>query len=825
MASTNNLRPFSHRIITPDIQAPPAEPMEAAAARYGQIADQLDAARQQLSVANAQREGATDSPGFNEGHQRNQELAADYQRGAAWVRGQQELHKNVARVLRDVASAYENYDTSAHNELSSAKTTLDRETIIARWHGDARASYTNGLAAVEAYRTYNETKHGSDYAALSGRLANLPTEGPGTAPAPLDQAGIPKPQNTRKPQGDTDTPQSQTGGQGGPSTSGSDGGTGATPERGAGTTPRTPPDALGDTGPNAQGSPAVPMAPGPAGVMGRTPGSSSSKMGGAGMPGGLGSLPSGGGGGGGLPGGLSGLGGGNPLSSLSSGAGGLSGASPASGLTGVPGGGPSAAGLSGSGIGDPSAALARGMGAGSGVANAVSPMSSPPSMMGPATSSAGPGTGGAAIAGASPAPSASPAGLAGSGAHAPAQVVPPVASGAPGAVGAGSPGGGMMMPAPGMGAPAAPGGVVSPGGSTPATIPASTSGAGGSGPAAAGGSGSAAAPTLVPATMATPAAGAAKRGPSLSRDALEAGALAWELASACGVRQYPLAWAVGIFRSSTGSETVVISSEGSGYIPEGVYLPRSVRLLVADPLVDSSFRALWFGWSDPARVLVEYAALRRGDDWTLVAAATTGRVDAFRSHGVEYVAANPYEGYRPVGVPADWAPPGLDDMHVHRLALEYPDLYDRLEKVSGTGSSTLQERVMFPFTQAVMSVMQQVGEYPQELREAWAVVRANREKDSPMWESYGTACRNFYMLVGAKCPGGMDDDFRPEDVPASTHQQYRVEWTAARAMEVMHGWSRAPLPLADMVYAAAAGGLDVREILSEPLRAVEEDMD
>lgn len=824
MASTNNLRPFSHRIITPDIQAPPAEPIEAAATRYGQIADQLDAARQQLSVANAQREGAADSPGFNEGHQRNQELAADYQRGAAWVRGQQELHKNVARVLRDVASAYENYDTSAHNELSSAKTTLDRETIIARWHGDARASYTNGLAAVEAYRTYNETKHGSDYAALSGRLANLPAEGPGTTPLPSDQTGIPKPQNTRRPWDKSDVPQNGPGDKGKPSTSGSDGGTGSTPERGAGTTPRTPPDALGDTGRNAPGSTAVPMTPGPAGAMGRSPGSASPKMGSSGMPGGLGSLPSGGGGGGGLPGGLSGLGGGNPLSSLSTGAGGLSGSSPASGLPGVPGGGPSAAGLSGSGIGDPSSALARGMGAGSGVANAVSPMSSPPAMMGPATPSASPGAGGAPIAGASPAPSASPAGLAGSGAHAPAPMVPPIGGGAPGAAG-GSPGTGMMMPAPGMGAPAAPGGVVPPGGSTPATIPASAAGAGGSGSAVAGGSGSAAAPTLVPATMATPVAGAAKRGPALSRDALEAGALAWELASACGVRQYPLAWAVGIFRSSTGSETVAISSEGSGYVPEGVYLPRSVRSVVADPLVDSSFRALWFGWSDPARVLVEYAALRRADDWTLVAAATTGRVDAFRSHGVEYVAANPYEGYQPAGVPTDWVPPGLDDMHVHRLALEYPDLYERLEKVAGTGSSTLQERVMFPFTQAVMSVVQQVGEYPQELREAWAVVRANREKDSPIWESYGTACRNFYMLVGAKCPGGMDDDFRPEDVPAATHQQYRVEWTAARAMEVVHGWSRAPLPLADMVYAAAAGGLDVREMLNAPLRAVEEDMD
>ena len=72
---------------------------------------------------------------------------------------------------------------------------------------------------------------------------------------------------------------------------------------------------------------------------------------------------------------------------------------------------------------------------------------------------------------------------------------------------------------------------------------------------------------------------------------LAAAALAWSLARSGDVRAYPLDWAVGVFRSPSGSETVVMSGDGSGYVPVGVFLPRSARLMVSDPLVDGEFRA------------------------------------------------------------------------------------------------------------------------------------------------------------------------------------------------------------------------------------------
>ncbi|WP_142760723.1 hypothetical protein [Mycobacterium sp. MFM001] len=293
---------------------------------------------------------------------------------------------------------------------------------------------------------------------------------------------------------------------------------------------------------------------------------------------------------------------------------------------------------------------------------------------------------------------------------------------------------------------------------------------------------------------------------------------------------YPLDWAIGVFRSPSGSETVAMSNDGSGYVPEGVYLPRGVRLAVADsPLVDREFRQRWFGWADPARVLVEYAALRADDDWRMVAAATTAEVGAFRSAGVEHTKVSRREEDRPAGLAADWSAPDLDDMHVHRLQLEYPDLYERLAKLSGMGQST-QERVIFPLTQALIRELRQVDECPKEqIQPVWAAVETGRELDSGVWETFDAACDTYFLSVGAKRPGGYkDDDLRPEQVPAQIHTHYRSQWVAARVMEHLKGWGVRPLPLADMVYAAVAAEVacngDVRTMVEPGLREIEQEL-
>ena len=306
--------------------------------------------------------------------------------------------------------------------------------------------------------------------------------------------------------------------------------------------------------------------------------------------------------------------------------------------------------------------------------------------------------------------SSMPAAVAGSGVHAPVTAVPAGAAGpAP-----------MMMPPPGLGAPAAPVSASAPvvSGSSPATMSAAGPSAAAS-QQAAGVVGGNAGPTLVPASVVTAGVVSTAATRRESPDVAAANVLAWELARACERVKYPLEWAVGVFRSPAASETIVMSNDGAGYVPAGVFLPRSVRLLVADPLVDKAFRDRWFGWADPARTLVAYAGLRAGTEWKLVAAASTGPVTALREAKVDHGESCDPDRF-PLG--EDWTPPLLDALHVHRLALEYPDLYERLGKLADA-APVYRHRAIFLTSLGLMDSLLGV-DYPQELRSVWAAVKA-----------------------------------------------------------------------------------------------------
>jgi hypothetical protein len=54
---------------------------------------------------------------------------------------------------------------------------------------------------------------------------------------------------------------------------------------------------------------------------------------------------------------------------------------------------------------------------------------------------------------------------------------------------------------------------------------------------------------------------------------------------------------------------------------------------------------------------------------------------------------------------------------------------------------------------------------------------------------------------------------------------YGREWLVARTLEHIGGWAGRPLPLADMVYAAAAVGTeDVRQKLAPVLKTIEDEL-
>ena len=73
-------------------------------------------------------------------------------------------------------------------------------------------------------------------------------------------------------------------------------------------------------------------------------------------------------------------------------------------------------------------------------------------------------------------------------------------------------------------------------------------------------------------------------------------------------------WCVGVFKTPSGAETVVVSNEGAGYIPPGVFIPRTARVLFADHGLDNAFQARWFAWVNPAETMVAYAGLRAALD-------------------------------------------------------------------------------------------------------------------------------------------------------------------------------------------------------------------
>ncbi|MGH3556029.1 MAG: hypothetical protein ACRDTK_00650 [Mycobacterium sp.] len=207
-----------------------------------------------------------------------------------------------------------------------------------------------------------------------------------------------------------------------------------------------------------------------------------------------------------------------------------------------------------------------------------------------------------------------------------------------------------------------------------------------------------------------------------------------------------------------------------------------------------------------------------------MAAAANDSVAAFRGTGVEH--GEPCRRERcPLG--KDWSPPALDELHVHRLQLEYPDLYARLQQLAGADLN-LQERAILPISgRLVNSVKSAVAvEVPQILRGVWATLTAGNEPTPAVWEKYDSESAVFAVLPAAHRPGGFENGpQKPEDVPAGNGEFYRLQWLAARTVEHIGGWSARPLPLADMVYAAAAiGTVDIREQLEPSLRVIEDEL-
>lgn len=714
----------------------------------------------------------------------HRQLAADHDKHADIRRDIATAASRVATLGHDLATCLNRIEHEAREELAAAPfLPAARQVIISEARARAAAAHTEFTAAVSRH-----------HAQVMEGVTRYLTTVVGQTPVPLSPSPPAPPSPTQPLDTATDPDGLEPRGRGGLERRAK----GPQPQ-GTSDPGRSPlPDGLEQRGPLEPSSPAL-SPPVPIGS-GRAPSAGGGGFGGGGMPtGGLGGMPS--------SGGLGGLGSGNPLSSLTSGLGQAPGGAAGGGLSS---GLPAAAGLSAPtpGVGQPATAFTQGLAAGSAGGGSFVPPPATAAGGGPAVSSAG-GVPAAGLSAGQGAPaSASGGGM--SGAH-----VAVSAAGGSGGTGAAPP---MMLPSPGMGAPAAP---VSPGlPATSVTAPAGTvsgsSGGGAPTPTSAGMGGSGAA--LVPAPVVSAGSVRHARVPNESPELLAAKALASQLRRGSDAALYPVIdWVVGVFRSESGSatETVFMSNEGFGYIPHGVFVPRSARLLTVDPLVDNAFRERWFGWLDPARVLVEYARLRSRGGARLVAAATTSKVvDALREFDVEH-ASCPRDYNEPL-----LAPPVLDDMHAHRLAVQWPELFPRITRLADWNDGAVLNRVMVPLVMEMMDGVRHGGggvDCPSPLRQMWDVLGSGDEIPQKAWEDFALEARLYYTTTSSN-PG--------RDVEADTGGRvvYQAEWLVARTMEVVGGWAHQPPLLTDMAYAAAAACFgDFAATLDPMLRSLEDE--
>lgn len=775
--------PYSPLIITPEMQTPPAAALEAAAQMHRVRAAELGEIQASRAAGNALREQAVRSPGSEAMH-------AAHRSAVQELRVLGELHLSAAALceqeasmLRDVDRQQGNIDHAAHEKINAAKTKLEIPTVVAEHRASAHMMSTRAAQEITSGAARWQSTHGTQMLGLGGRLTQAPGGDP-IKPSPNPSPGITKPLDEKRwghkgDQTEQTSPDRGAGNQGGSDEHN------LGKRAGEGIGKGAPGGAQAERGNPVPGSDTG-AATGAPGVM--NPRSSFSPMT---------SMPSAGSGGGSSGGGMgSGLGGSaNPLSSIMNG--GL-GQNPASGFgSGLTGGSNPAAGAANSGLTNPGAAFARGFSGGS---SAVSPVSS---VVPPPASSSVPAAGAQPLSAAGTAASSAPAGA--SGVHSVA--APASVAGGGASAGAGVPS--AMFPSTGMGA--GPGGAaVAPVGST-----GGSGGAGGGAAVAASGAGAPVAanagPTLVPAAMVSSAL-SSRSGRELSADALAAATLAWQLQHACRAVGFPMDWAVGVFRSESGTETVVVSSEGSSYVPAGVFVPRAARLLTADPVVDKEFRDCWFGWPDPAQVMVEYARLRQGLGWELVAAASNGPIDHLRAYGTEFADPCTYER-SPFTI--DDPAPGLDEMHAHRLQLEYSDLFDRLGRLAGA-EHVYADRVMIPIAAELVSAAQGL-EHPIELTHLWSTLTGGGTPTGEQWSQFAQVAATTFLTASVMRP---DVSGGPEDWKTVL---YEDAWTVSRALEFVAGWAAQPMPLADMAYAAIAAdsGGDSRDKIVRALREIE----
>ena len=260
-------------------------------------------------------------------------------------------------------------------------------------------------------------------------------------------------------------------------------------------------------------------------------------------------------------------------------------------------------------------------------------------------------------------------------------------------------------------------------------------------------------------------------------------------------------WCVGIFKTGYGIDTVVVSNEGAGYIPPGVFLPRSARTLFSDTGLTAAFLARWFGWVNPAQTMLAYAALIGDHDPNLQLYALAVSTD----HGGSALPARDagvacYEdcGLLTSPVRADAEPMALDEMHVHRLQTLDAAEYARLIRM--TVPEAQQHDASWATTrEAVHTALSRASsllglEVPPVIRHVASAVDRSEPVSGEQWDELEFARFNATLDSASQRAGRRADDVM------SPHA--RACHNLARVAELLLMWRGAP-NYCDIAYEAA----------------------
>lgn len=495
------------------------------------------------------------------------------------------------------------------------------------------------------------------------------------------------------------------------------------------------------------------------------------------------------------------------------------------GLPSSGGGMPSSGGLQGSGLGGLKPPSADGLGSQAGLSSAGSGLGGPAAGAGSAASAArggaGLGSGGGAAGGGDGAARVG-------GVSSPLSAVPPVSAAPQVAVrpeAAAAGGGGGFVPPPGAVAPVQhgsaagagavggmPGGAVmgaapspppspaaaAPVGAAPAASPGLSQGslgpaAGGGAAAAAGGGAAAAGLGMTPTAFSEETPTEVDRHGQLAVDAVRM------LAPAMAIIPGMLVAAAVLVEPGGAPHVVITTNDGAGFLPPGCFLPPTMIHAFAD-LDSAEFDGKWFGWADPARVLLDYAAYRAQrvkTDVRLLGLASSGRISA----EVKSV----FKQAIPLVTPESSAKPLEENQgrNAHRLKVLAPDFYNALMK------APKDIRYQAAVRAATAAMATPAAAPLRAVGGPWHTMNVvGRGLTEPEWNDFRQRYDTDVRTCGALRPGFLTD------AAAGTDTGYAQRFALVRAMEVLMCWRAPEVSAADVVYSAHQTGADVNGILN-----------